>query len=85
MLTTMACKIYLWQGDLNSAEKVLEELIEIDMLDNQGGQMLIQIYMYRGLNEQEAYKRLYKKMAKSLEKRGKKKNAKEFWDIYHKL
>ena len=81
----MACKIYLWQGDLNSAEKVLEELIEIDMLDNQGGQMLIQIYMYRGLNEQEAYKRLYKKMAKSLEKRGKKKNAKEFWDIYHKL
>jgi tetratricopeptide (TPR) repeat protein len=81
----MACKIYLWQGDLNSAEEVLEELIEIDMLDNQGGQMLIQIYMYRGLNEQEAYKRLYKKMAKSLEKRGKKKNAKEFWDIYHKL
>ena len=55
------------------------------MLDNLGGQMLIQIYMYRGLNEQEAYKRLYKKMAKSLEKRGKKKNAKEFWDIYHKL
>ena len=47
--------------------------------------MLIQIYMDQGLNKQGAYKKLYKKMGKSLEKRGKEKKAKEFWDMYHKL
>lgn len=81
----LACNIYLGQRDLNSAEKMLGKLINIDQLDNQGVQMLIQIYMAQGLNEQGAYKKLYKKMAKSLEKRGKEKEAEEFWDMYHKL
>ncbi|HOS57339.1 MAG TPA: tetratricopeptide repeat protein [Bacteroidales bacterium] len=81
----LACKIHLGLRDLNSAEKVLGELIDTDQIDNQGIQMLIQIYMDQGLNKQGAYKKLYKKMGKSLEKRGKEKKAKEFWDMYHKL
>lgn len=81
----LACNIYVTQRDLNSAEKMLGKLIDIDQIDNQGVQMLIQIYMAQGLNEQGAYKKLYKKMAKSLEKRGKEKEAEEFWDMYHKL
>ncbi len=81
----LACNIYVTQRDLNSAEKMLGKLIDIDQIDNQGVQMLIQIYMAQGLNEQGAYKKLYKKMAKSLDKRGKEKEAEEFWDMYHKL
>jgi tetratricopeptide (TPR) repeat protein len=81
----LACNIYLGQKDFNSAEKMLGKLIDVDYIDNQGVEMLIKIYMDQGLNKEGAYKKLYQKMAKSFEKRGKEKEAEKFWDMYYKL
>jgi hypothetical protein len=41
--------------------------------------------MNQGLNKEGTYKKLYQKMAKSFEKRGKEKEAEKFWDMYYKL
>lgn len=81
----LMCNIYLRQNDVKSAEKVLGQLIDHDQLDNAGVQQLIQIYKADGLDDRGAYRKLYKKMAKSLESRGKKKDAQVYWDLYKQL
>lgn len=77
----LACNIYLRRNDLRSAEKELVKLIDIDQLDDQAIRQLIEIYRAQGLNEAAGYKKLYRVIAKSLEKRGKKKEAKEYYDM----
>jgi len=81
----LMCNIYLRQNDVKNAEKVLGQLIDHDQLDNAGVQQLIQIYKADGLDDRGAYRKLYKKMAKSLESRGKKKEAQIYWDLYKQL
>ena len=81
----LMCKIYLQQNDVANAEKALLQLIDHDQLDNAGVQQLINIYKAEGLDDRGAYRKLYKKMAKSLESRGKKKEAQTYWDLYKQL
>ncbi len=81
----LMCNIYLRQNDVKNAEKALLQLIEHDQLDNAGVQQLIQIYKADGLDDRAAYRKLYKKIATSLDKRGKKKEAQIYWDLYRQL
>jgi len=81
----LMCNIYLRQNDVKNAEKALLQLIEHDQLDNTGVQQLIQIYKADGLDDRAAYRKLYKKMATSLDKRGKKEDAQIYWDLYRQL
>jgi DNA-binding SARP family transcriptional activator len=81
----LMCNIYLRQNDIKNAEKALSQLIDHDQLDNAGVQQLINIYKADGLDDRGAYRKLYKKMAKSLESRGKKEEAQIYWDLYKQL
>jgi len=81
----LMCNIYLRQNDVKNAEKALLKLIDNDQLDNTGVQQLIQIYKADGLDDRGAYRKLYKKIATSLDKRGKKKDAQVYWDLYKQL
>jgi tetratricopeptide (TPR) repeat protein len=81
----LMCNIYLRQNDVKNAEKALLQLIEHDQLDNAGVQQLINIYKAEGLDDRGAYRKLYKKIATSLDKRGKKKEAQVYWDSYKQL
>lgn len=81
----LMCNIYLRQNDIVNAEKTLLKLIDVDQLDDAGVQQLIQIYKAEGLDDRGAYRKLYKKMATSLDKRDKKKEAQTYWDLYHQL
>jgi len=77
----LACNAYLQKNDVKSAEKILMRMIDSDLLDDQGVKQLIQIYKADGLNEAMAYKKLYRVISKSLAKRGKKKEAKDYADL----
>ncbi len=81
----LMCNIYLRQNDIVNAEKTLLKLIDVDQLDDAGVQQLIQIYKAEGLDDRGAYRKLYKKMATSLDKRDKKKEAQTYWDLYKQL
>ena len=81
----LMCNIYLRQNDVKNAEKALVQLIDHDQLDNAGVQQLINIYKADGLDDRGAYRKLYKKIAKSLENRGKKEEAQIYWDLYKQL
>ncbi|MBP5664189.1 MAG: hypothetical protein J6X16_07960 [Bacteroidales bacterium] len=81
----LMCNIYLRQNDIKNAEKALSQLIDHDQLDNAGVQQLINIYKADGLDDRGAYRKLYKKIAKSLESRGKKEEAQTYWDLYKQL
>jgi len=82
----LASNIYLQRNDLRAAEKMLEKLIDIDQLDNQTVKQLVEIYKVQGLNsDAAAYKKLYTVIAKSLEKRGKTKEAEEYRNMAKKI
>ncbi|MDR0825405.1 MAG: phospholipid carrier-dependent glycosyltransferase [Prevotella sp.] len=73
--------IYIQKQDIKSAEKTLIRLIDADQMDEQGMRQLVAIYQSQGMNDRSAYKKLYRVISKSLEKRGKKKEAKEYADL----
>ena len=77
----LACNACLQKNDVKGAEKMLMRMIDSDLLDEQGQKQLLQIYKAEGLNDAMAYKKYYRVMSKSLEKRGKKKEAKEYADL----
>ncbi|MBP5710390.1 MAG: tetratricopeptide repeat protein [Bacteroidales bacterium] len=77
--------IYLRTNDINNAKKTLTHLIDIDQLDNQCMQKLINIYKAEGFDDRGAYRKMYKTIYESLEKRGKKKEAEVYKDLYQQL
>ena len=82
----LASNVYLQRNDLRNAAKMLENLIDIDQMDNQIVKQLVEIYKFQGLNnDAAAYKKLYTVIAKSLEKRGKKKEAEEYYEMARKV
>ena len=81
----LANNIYIRKNDIKSAEKVLVDMIDTDQLDDQAVQQLIAIYKSQGMTEALAYKKLYRVMAKSYEKRGKKKEAEIYSDMAKKI
>ena len=58
-----------------AAENEIYQLIDADQIDNQTIQTYIAIQKSKGIDERMAFMGLYNTIAKSLEKRGKKKEA----------
>ena len=74
----LAIQLYLQQKDMVSAKKEFMKVIDLDRVDNQIVQLWVQYSAMQGINQQQAYINLYSAMAKSLDKRGKHKEAEEY-------
>jgi hypothetical protein len=74
----LAIQIYLQKKDFVAANKEFMKLIDIDRVDDQFVQMWLQFNQMQNIDAQHAYIKLYKAMAKSFEKRGKKKEAEQY-------
>ena len=71
----LSIQIYLQQRNIMAAENEIYQLIDADQIDNQTVQTYIAIQKSKGIDERMAFMGLYNTIAKSLEKRGKKKEA----------
>jgi lipopolysaccharide biosynthesis regulator YciM len=80
-----AYQIYIQQNDVKNAEKMMVLLMETDQMDDQAFSQLVSIYKAQGLDERGAYKKVYKKYVKALEKAGKKEKAKVYQDALKKM
>ena len=67
--------IYLRSNNLYAAEMVMTRMIDADQVDNNFVPQWVAINRAQGLDERAAYRKLYKIMIESCEKRGKKKEA----------
>lgn len=71
----LAIQIALQMNDLPAAKKEFYKVIDVDRVDNQVVQLWLQYSSMQNIDQNTAYRNLYKAMIKSLEKRGKKKEA----------
>lgn len=71
----LAIQIALQMNDLPAAKKEFYKVIDVDRVDNQVVQLWLQYSSIQNIDQNTAYRNLYKAMIKSLEKRGKKKEA----------
>ncbi|GHV36590.1 hypothetical protein FACS1894178_7970 [Bacteroidia bacterium] len=76
--------IYLQQRNSIAAEKVLVKLMEAGQFDNRAAQMYVGILQNAGLSEQAIYRKMYKALADSFEKLGRKEEAKQYRDALKK-
>lgn len=74
---------YLYKSDIRSAEKVLNAMVDAEAVSEQGFKDLLLLYKNQGLDEYEAYKKMYKTMYQSYERKGKKKEAEIFRQKYN--
>lgn len=74
-------QIYLQRQSVQAAENEIMQMIDNDLLDNQSMQYYMAIQKSKGLDERTAAKGLYNAIARSLERRGKKKEAKNYHDM----
>ena len=74
----LAIQIYMQKHDFVAANKEFMKLIDIDRVDDQFVQVWLQFNQMQNIDAQHAYIKLYKAMAKSFEKRGKKKEAEQY-------
>lgn len=75
---TLAIQILLQKQDLVSAKKEFMKAIDLDQVNDQLVQLWIQYSAMQGVNQQQAIVNLYSTMAKSLDKRGKHKEAEQY-------
>lgn len=75
---TMAIQLYLQQKDFVSAKKEFMKVIEYDRVDDQVVNLWIQYSAMQNINQQQAIVNLYTSIAKSLDKRGKHKEAEQY-------
>lgn len=74
----LAIQIDMERRDFVSAKKEFQKVIDYDLIeDNAISQMWFQCCAAQGIDENTAYRMLYKLMVKSLEKRGKTKEAEQ--------
>jgi len=73
----LAIQIEMEQKDFVATKKEFQKAIDYDMVDNMLTEKWIQCCAAQGIDENTAYRLLYKSMVKSLEKRGKIKEAEE--------
>lgn len=71
----LAIQICLQQKDIPAAKREFDKVIEVDRVDEQVTSLWIQYEAMQNIDQQTAYTNLYKAMIRSLEKRGKKKEA----------
>lgn len=71
----LAMSIYIQMNDLNRAEQEILQVIDVDQINDTFVQYYIGIQRAYGLDDRMAYIKLYRTIIKSLEKRGKKRDA----------
>lgn len=74
----LAIQIYVSQKDIASADKEFMKIIDSDQVNDQVAAYWIQYNAFQGINQQDALIDLYHKMIRSQEKRGKKREAKDY-------
>lgn len=74
----LAIQISLQKQDLVTAKKEFMKAIDLDQVNDQLVQLWIQYSAMQGVNQQQAIVNLYSTMAKSLDKRGKHKEAEQY-------
>lgn len=77
----LAVQLYLQMKDYPSAKKEFDRAIENERMDDQMVRLWLQYNAAQNIDEQHAYISLYKKMAKSYEKKGKKKEAEQYRNL----
>lgn len=75
----LAIQIYLQQQDLISAQKEFQKLIELDLVDEEFIRLWVIYHHLQGVSDNMAYANLYRLLARNAEKRGRDKEAKEYW------
>jgi len=81
----LASQIYIQKNEIRKAEKILLEMMEKNVINNEGVSLLIRIYQAQGMDERTAYKKLYKKFAEKYEKDGDKENYELYYNLYRKM
>lgn len=76
---------YVQKQDIRGAERVLNAMVDAEAVNDQGIEDLLILYLNQGLDEYGAYKKLYKTMYQSYEKRGKKKEAEIYLQKYNEF
>jgi hypothetical protein len=82
---SLAASVKLKEQDLFAAEGYLNKLIEIDRFDQQTMQQLIAIYQAQGLDEKNAYVKLYSALADHFKANGNKQAAQEYEDAIKQI
>ncbi|OQA62325.1 MAG: hypothetical protein BWY38_03296 [Ignavibacteria bacterium ADurb.Bin266] len=81
----LASQIYIQKNEIKKAEKMLLEMMEHNVMNNEGVSLLIRIYQAQGMDERAAYKKLYKKFAEKYEKDGDEENYELYYKLYRKM
>lgn len=74
----LAIQIYLQTKDFVAVKKQFDKAIDVDQMNDQLTQLWVQYKGMQGIDQQNAYIQLYKAMAASCEKRGKKEEAQRY-------
>jgi tetratricopeptide (TPR) repeat protein len=82
---SLAANIKLKQQDLYGAEEYLKGIISIDRFDEQTMQQLLAIYQAYGLDQKNAYIKLYSLLEEHYKKAGNKKAAQEYGDAIKQM
>lgn len=74
----LAINLYLQQRDFTNAKKQFMKVIDVDRMDDSFVKLWLQYCQAQNIDQNNAYRQLYKAMAKSYEKRGMKEQAKQY-------
>lgn len=77
----LAIQLYLQQRDFANAKKQFVKVMDVDRFDDSFVQLWLQYNQMQNIDQNTAYRQLYKSMAKSFEKRGKKEEAARFREL----
>jgi tetratricopeptide (TPR) repeat protein len=77
----LAIQLYLQQRDFANAKKQFVKVMDVDRFDESFVQLWLQYNQMQNIDQNTAYRQLYKSMAKSYEKRGKKEEAARFREL----
>ena len=75
---SLAIQLYLQQRDFVNAKKQFMKVIDVDRIDDSFVKLWLQYCQMQNIDQNNAYRQLYKAMAKSYEKRGMKEQAKQY-------
>jgi len=77
----LAIQLYLQQKDMVNAKKQFMKVIDVDRFDDNFVKLWLQYNAMQNIDQNTAYRQLYKAMAKSYEKRGKEEEAQRFREL----
>lgn len=78
-------QIYVQKNDLRAAEKSMIALMKSEQFDQQAMQQLLSLYKAQGIDDRNAYRKIYRLLAKTYENLGKKDIAQQYRDALKQL